>query len=129
MTMTQKRIMHAIETYNTIIIHRHVRQDPDAIGSQCSLKQLIKQSFPENEVYAVGAEEDSFTSLHHMLVIYDQVYEGALVITCNTANNDRICDQRHERGDMLIKIDHHPNKDAYGDVLYVYTNYSSTSGM
>lgn len=129
MTMTQKRIMNAIETYNTIIIHRHVRPDPDAIGSQCSLKQLIKQSFPEKEVYAVGAEEDSLTFLDRMDAIDDQVYEGALVITCDTANTDRICDQRYDRGDMLIKIDHHPNNDAYGDVLWVDTTFSSTSEM
>src|SRR5699024_12010387 len=106
MTMTQKRIMHAIETYNTIIIHRHVRPDPDAIGSQCSLKQLIKQSFSEKEVYAVGAEEDSLTFLDRMDVIDDQFYEGALVITCDTANTDRIFYHRYYRVDLLINIVH-----------------------
>src|SRR5699024_12761413 len=109
MTMTQKRIMHAIETYNTIIIHRHVRPDPDAIGSQCSLKQLIKQSFTEKEVYAVGAEEDSLNFLDRIDVIDDQVYEGALVITCDTANTDSICDHCYDRVDILIKIAHHVN--------------------
>src|SRR5699024_7792771 len=123
MTMTQKRIMHAIETYNTIIIHRHVRPDPDAIGSQCSLKQLIKQSFSEKEVYAVGAEEDSLTFLDRMDVIDDQVYEGALVITFDTANTDRICDQCYDRGDILIKIVHNSDDDVYGDILCVDINF------
>src|SRR5699024_1847788 len=105
------------ETYKTIIIHRHVRPEPDEIGSKCSLKQLIKQSFPEKEVYAVGAEKDSLTCLDLMDVIDDQVYDVALVINLDTVNTERICAHRFDRGDMLIKIDHHPNNDAYGDVL------------
>jgi bifunctional oligoribonuclease and PAP phosphatase NrnA len=32
-------------------------------------------------------------------------------------------------GDMLIKIDHHPNEDPYGDILWVDTNASSVSEM
>src|SRR5699024_6312989 len=119
MNMPQKRNKHARETYNTIIIHRHVRPDQHALGSQCSLIQLIKHSCRETEVHAVGVEEDSMTLLDRMDVIDDQVYEGALVITCDTASTDRICDQRYDHGDMLIKIDHHPNNDAYGDVLWV----------
>ena len=31
------------------------------------------------------------------------------------------------RGDFLIKIDHHPNDDAYGDLLLVDTSASSAS--
>ena len=30
---------------------------------------------------------------------------------------------------MLIKIDHHPNDDQYGDLLWVDTNASSCSEM
>ena len=37
--------------------------------------------------------------------------------------------QRYKLGDKLIKIDHHPNVDQYGDLLWVDTNASSTSEM
>lgn len=52
-------ISEHIQQYETIIIHRHVRPDPDALGSQLGFKALIKQAFPEKKVYAVGEEEPS----------------------------------------------------------------------
>ena len=36
---------------------------------------------------------------------------------------------RYSLGDQLIKIDHHPNEDPYGDLLWVDTNASSCSEM
>ena len=57
----------------------------------------------------------------------DNDYEGALVIVTDTANTPRIDDDRYDKGDFLIKIDHHPNDDAYGDLLLVDTSASSAS--
>ena len=42
--------------------------------------------------------------------IEDSVYENALVIVCDTANQERVDDQRYTKGKMLIKIDHHQMK-------------------
>ncbi len=39
---------------DTIIIHRHVRPDPDAYGSQLGLKYYIQQKFPQKQVFADG---------------------------------------------------------------------------
>lgn len=52
--MSIQAIQQAIEEFNTIIIHRHVRPDPDALGSQAGLRELIKASYPEKNVYVVG---------------------------------------------------------------------------
>ena len=38
-------ILEKIKAYDTIIIHRHQRPDPDAIGSQVGLKEILKQTF------------------------------------------------------------------------------------
>ncbi|MBM4762545.1 bifunctional oligoribonuclease/PAP phosphatase NrnA [Bacillus sp. B15-48] len=122
-------IMNEIEKYETIIVHRHVRPDPDAYGSQGGLVEIIKQSFPEKNVYAVGKEEPSLNYMRRLDVIDDEVYQNALVIVCDTANEERICDKRYRTGAKLIKIDHHPNEDPYGDFLWVDTGASSTSEM
>src|SRR5699024_455837 len=61
--------------------------------------------------------------------ISDHTYEGALVIVCDTANQARISDDRYKKGDRLIKIDHHPNEDQYGDMIWVDTSASSVSEM
>ncbi|MGY0693082.1 DHH family phosphoesterase [Virgibacillus sp. FSP13] len=125
--MNFDKIIQAIHEFDTIIIHRHVRPDPDAYGSQVGLSELIKQTFPMKKVYVVGDEDPSLYFLARMDAIGDSVYNGALVIVCDTANAARIDDDRYDKGDMLIKIDHHPNVDMYGDMMWVDTEASSTS--
>ncbi|MDF2903517.1 MAG: bifunctional oligoRNAse and pAp phosphatase [Bacillus sp. (in: firmicutes)] len=125
----KEKILEAIGKYETIIVHRHVRPDPDAYGSQCGLVELLQANYPEKQIYAVGKEEESLQFLRRLDSIPQETYNGALVIVCDTANEERICDQRYNTGDMLIKIDHHPNEDPYGDIVWVETSSSSTSEM
>ncbi|MDE3839894.1 DHH family phosphoesterase [Bacillus methanolicus] len=125
----KEKILEAIEQYETIIVHRHVRPDPDACGSQGGLVEILKASYPEKHVYAVGKEEPTLHYLNRLDTIPDEIYKGALVIICDTANTERICDSRYHLGDKLIKIDHHPNEDPYGDLIWVDTDASSVSEM
>lgn len=125
----KEKILEMIEQYETIIVHRHVRPDPDAYGSQGGLAAILQASYPEKKIYAVGQEEPTLHFMRRLDVIEDEVYKGALVIVCDTANQERICDKRYTMGDKLIKIDHHPNEDPYGDLLWVETNASSCSEM
>jgi phosphoesterase RecJ-like protein len=123
------KILESIKAYETIIIHRHIRPDPDAYGSQFGLAKILKASFPEKKIYAVGQEDPALHFLQRVDQIPDEVYKGALVIVCDTANQERISDERYKTGDQLIKIDHHPNTEPYGDLLWVDTNASSVSEM
>ncbi len=123
------KILETIKQYETIIIHRHVRPDPDAYGSQGGLAEILKASFPKKKIYTVGKEEETLYHLRRLDQISNDIYEGALVIVCDTANAERICDERYHLGDKLIKIDHHPNEDPYGDIMWVNTDASSASEM
>ncbi|KYG91521.1 oligoribonuclease [[Bacillus] sp. KCTC 13219] len=125
----KRQIIDTIEQYNTIIIHRHVRPDPDAYGSQFGLKELLQANYPEKAIYAVGEHDPSLTFLAMPDDVTDGLFDGALVIVTDTANTERIDDGRYASGDMLIKIDHHPNDDRYGDLLWVDTSASSASEM
>lgn len=127
--MPKQQIIEAIKSYSTIIIHRHVRPDPDALGSQGGVQELIKASFPDKQVYVVGEVDPSLAFLLEMDEIADDMYKEALIITCDTANTDRISDTRYHLGQKLIKIDHHPNTDPYGDISWIDTEASSTSEM
>lgn len=124
-----KQLFQEIEAYETIIIHRHVRPDPDALGSQAGLAFLIKDNYPEKQVFIVGEEVESLHYLVRMDSVSDDVYQGALVIVCDTANQERISDPRYRNGARLLKIDHHPNIDPYGDWMWVDTTASSVSEM
>ncbi|MFW3632489.1 DHH family phosphoesterase [Staphylococcus caprae] len=120
-------IMHEVEQADTIIIHRHVRPDPDAYGSQLGLKYYLKVKYPDKNIYAVGNNEPSLDFIGTFDEISDDVYEDALVIVCDTANAPRVDDQRYHTGTKVLKIDHHPAVDQYGDINYVNTEASSTS--
>ncbi|MBQ7355101.1 MAG: hypothetical protein IJW62_06255 [Clostridia bacterium] len=49
-----EQILQLIRDYPRIIIHRHKNPDGDALGSQLGLYHMIRDSFPEKEVYTVG---------------------------------------------------------------------------
>ena len=120
-------MMQEIEQNDTIIIHRHVRPDPDAYGSQLGLKYYLEAKYPNKHIYAVGENEPSLEFIGTFDEISDEVYKEALVIVCDTANSPRIDDQRYQNGLKVLKIDHHPAIDQYGDINYVSTEASSTS--
>lgn len=122
-----EEIYREIQQNDPIIIHRHIRPDPDALGSQRGLATLIRNRFPEKKVYAVGENVESLSFLGTMDEIETELYQDALVIVTDTANRPRIDDKRYTKGKKLLKIDHHPNEDPYGDIRLVNTEASSTS--
>ncbi|MBK3493583.1 bifunctional oligoribonuclease/PAP phosphatase NrnA [Viridibacillus sp. YIM B01967] len=125
----KREIVDTIKKYDTIIIHRHVRPDPDAYGSQMGLQAILQATYPEKTVYTTGEHEESLAFLGKPEIVADDMFENALVIVTDTANTERVDDQRYNTGEFLIKIDHHPNDDAYGDLLWVNTSASSCSEM
>ena len=127
MEILMNDIMKEIESTDKVIIHRHVRPDPDAYGSQLGLKYYLKLKFPDKEIYAVGEAEESLNFIGTFDQIEDETYQDALVIVCDTANAPRIDDQRYALGARVLKIDHHPAVDQYGEINLVNTNASSTS--
>lgn len=127
MMKVQEAILAAIKAYETIIIHRHKRPDPDAIGSQVGLAELLRASFPEKKIYQVGGPTEGLEYLAEMQEIDDVLYRQALVIVTDTANAPRVSDERYALGQKVIKIDHHPNDEPYGDLLWVNDHASSCS--
>ncbi|MEX2956217.1 bifunctional oligoribonuclease/PAP phosphatase NrnA [Staphylococcus pasteuri] len=127
MEILMNDIMKEIESTDKVIIHRHVRPDPDAYGSQLGLKYYLKLKFPDKEIYAVGEAEESLNFIGTFDQVEDETYQDALVIVCDTANAPRIDDQRYALGARMLKIDHHPAVDQYGEINLVNTNASSTS--
>lgn len=125
----QEEILATIKAFDRIIIHRHQRPDPDALGSQVGLAEILRASFPEKEIYQVGGPVEGLDYLALMQTIPNDLYKGALVIVTDTANAPRVSDQRYDQGAKLIKIDHHPNDEPYGELVWVNTKASSCSEM
>lgn len=123
----QQDILNKIKSYDTIVVHRHQRPDPDALGSQGGLTEILRASFPEKTIYKVGGPINDLGFMTTMDEISDSVYDTALVIVTDTANAPRISDDRYLKAKEVIKIDHHPNDEPYGDLMWVNTNASSCS--
>ena len=43
-----KMVAKLIKKYNNIVIARHIGADPDALGSQLALREMIKNMYPKD---------------------------------------------------------------------------------
>ena len=121
-------IFKAIEENDSIVILRHVRPDPDALGSQFALKAFLNNKFPEKTVRALGEGESNLDFMGQL--DEGDINESDLVIILDTANVERI-DYKDEIPDSckVLKIDHHPNREPYGDFNLIEIGVSSTSEL
>ena len=104
-----KKLFEKIEEYNTIIIHRHLRPDGDALGSQIGLAKALKYRYPNKEIYIVGDESKKYAFFGKMDEIEDEKYKNALVIICDVAVQFMVSDDRYKLAKEVFIIDHHKN--------------------
>lgn len=121
-----KTVIDLIKENEEIIIYRHIRPDPDAFGAQLGLKHALKNMFPEKKIAALGENEPSLSMFEPMEE--DVSFNNPLVIVVDTANAERI-DGDINTGSQCIKIDHHPNREPFGDINIVEPGVSSTSEL
>lgn len=104
-----EKILEDIKNYQRIIIHRHKNPDGDALGSQIGLKYLIKENFPEKEVFCVGDEAGRYSFMDDCVMddVPDEAYNGALAVILDTSASALISDTRYELAQRTARIDHH----------------------
>lgn len=126
----KKKILDKIESYNTIIVSRHIRPDGDAIGSTKGLVKILRDTYPDKKVYLVNEDYSSYLAfLGGEDTITDDVYDGALQIVIDTGTEDRISNRKYKKAKELIKIDHHIDDKPYGDISWVEDFRSSACEM
>lgn len=124
----KKEILQKIKQYDTIIIYRHNHPDGDALGSAYGLRDILRTSFPNKKVYAIGKDMVQYLEfLGHDDVIDETVYNGALAIVVDTSTKARISGDYLDKVAEVIKIDHHIETDPFGKINYVRENMPSTS--
>lgn len=119
-------VLDLIESHDEIVILRHQKPDPDAYGAQLGLRAYLKNKYPDKSIKALGSGEPSLSFLGEMDRI--STIERPLVIVVDTGNQARI-DGSLEYAEKVVKIDHHPNVELYGDVSIVETEVSSASEL
>lgn len=124
-----KKITKIIKKYDKIVLARHISPDPDAIASQIALRDSIKLTFPNKEVYAVGAGVHKFKYLGNLDKPELSTLENALLIVLDVPNFCRLDGINDLEYTAILKIDHHPAEDIVGDVDWTDSTKSSTCEM
>ena len=119
-------VLELIESHDEIVILRHQKPDPDAYGAQLGLRAYLQNKYPAKSIKALGTGEPSLSFLGEMDRI--STIERPLVIVVDTGNQERI-DGSLDYAEKIVKIDHHPNVELYGDVSIVETEVSSASEL
>ena len=115
-------ILQKIKEFDTIIIHGHYRPDGDCIGSQYGLMNIIKETYPQKNVYITGETSAFVSFIGSPTILEDEsIFENALSICVDCATADRLSDKRYNLAKYSIKIDHHIDVEQYCDYQYVDT--------
>ena len=124
-------ILTEIKKYNRIILHRHNKPDGDALGSHIGLKHILKENFPEKEIYVVGDEAGHYSFMDDCIMdeISDDLYEGALAIILDCGGRHLISDNRYEQAAATVRFDHHIFAEKIADYEVVDTSYESCCGL
>lgn len=121
-----KKVYKKIKEYNQIIIARHIGPDPDAIASQTALRDSIRLTFPNKEVYAVGLGVSKFKYYGILDKIDNEKYDNALLIALDVPNLHRVDGIEGLNYKEILKIDHHPVEDIKGFVDWTEETACST---
>lgn len=124
-----KKIFKKIKEYDKIILARHVGPDPDAIASQTALRDSIRLTFPNKEVYAVGLGVSKFKYYGILDKIDNEKYNGCLLIVLDVPNLNRVDGIEGLQYGEILKIDHHPAEDIKGKVDWTQETSCSTCQM
>ena len=123
-----RKIYRNIKKYQNIVIARHIGADPDALGSQFALKELILNKFPNKNVFAVGNPASRFKFMGNLDKIDDEInFNDTLLIVLDTPDIKRIDGGIDvNKFGCIIKFDHHPIVDKYADIELIDESSSST---
>lgn len=124
-----KKIYRKIKEYDTIVIARHTSPDPDAVASQIALRDTIRLTYPKKKIYAVGVSVAKFKIYGTLDKIDETKLDNALLIALDVPNKARVDSVDLSAFKEILKIDHHPSDEKFGEFDWVDETSSSTCQM
>lgn len=123
-----RKIYNLIKKYDNIVIARHIGPDPDALGSSIGLKEIIKNTFPEKNVYVVGNPTAKFKYLGSLDKTPENTKNMLLIVT-DTPDCGRVDSAISKEFAYSIKIDHHPFIEKFCNLEWIDDTASSASQL
>lgn len=124
--MMEQAFFQAIQEAKCITIFRHIHPDWDAIGAQLGLKTWIQETYPDKKVYALGDPGNFSEYQKYLDDIDDETIASSIAIVVDCANHERVDDVRFQIAKKVIKVDHHPEVDHFGDMEIVRVSAGAT---
>ena len=127
----KKQILDKMQQYDRIILFRHVRNDGDCVGATKGLKEILRLTWPEKEIYLIDTETAKYLEFMgpEDAELPDVMYTDALGIVLDTASESRISNKKYTLCREVIKIDHHIPLEHYGSLEWVEEERSSCCEM
>ena len=131
MKPVMQTIFDRIEAAERIMLFRHIRVDGDCVGATKGLQEIIRQTWPDKQVWLIDDEKSDYLSFMGPddEAQSDEMYADALGIVIDVGNHERISNQKYTLCREIIKIDHHIERDPYGDINWVEDWRSSACEM
>ena len=126
-----EQLLELIRKAPRIIIHRHKNPDGDALGSQLGLRHILKDSFPDKDILAVGDMTDRYAFMvdEPLDEVADEAYADALAIVLDTSGKALICDERYTTASHTARMDHHIFVETICEVEITDTSFESCCGL
>lgn len=128
---TKNFFENVIDDFESIITFSHIKPDGDAYGSSMGMKLALEYLYPGKKCYCVGSFEEDIPSYLPRPTkpseLSLETIQNSLCIITDTGTTARLEDPRALQGKMVVKIDHHPLTEHFGDYEFVDDLKSSSS--
>ena len=126
-----QQILEKIKAYDRIMLFRHIRMDGDCVGATTGLKEILKLTYPKKEIILTDGQRSDYLIFlgEDDAPVSDESCREALGIVIDTATEDRISNPQYALCREVIKIDHHINREPYGQINWVEEERSSACEM
>lgn len=101
-------IIAKIEKYDSVVIFGHLNPDGDCYGSQIALRNILRNHYPNKQIYASGTGLKKFYEIIGTLDdVSIETIKNSLALVVDSNDLTRIEDQRVRNAKGFAKIDHH----------------------
>lgn len=129
--MGKLAVVDALTHSESIVLTTHVSPDGDALGSLCSLGNLLKRMGKTTQLVIEDQLPDRFDYLPGFCDIHNSIaqipFDTVVVLDCGTKN--RVALSHWPQGKTVINIDHHSDNTLFGDINWLDTSAAAVGEM
>jgi len=122
-----KKLINLINENDTITLFHHIKPDGDCAFSALAFYHFIKDNFKDKKVKITGFDDFNLYNLNHN--VKDEFINRSLAIVLDTSDLARIDDKRIINAKYIVKIDHHPAIEQFGNLNIVDPTTAATAEL